>query len=866
MAEAATPRKRIAHYEILDRLGEGGMGVVWKARDTRLNRLAAIKVLPPDRITDEERKRRFVQEAQTASALNHANIITIYDINTEAGVDYIAMEYVAGRTLDQSIPRGGLRLNDALKYAIQIADALAAAHKAGIVHRDLKPSNVMIAESGAAKLLDFGLAKLMERQSVGEPDVTLTAAESSEGLIVGTVAYMSPEQAQAKPVDRRSDIFAFGLVLYEMVTGRRAFQGDTNISTLADILNREPAPASQLAPGVPRELDRILSRCLKKDPARRFQDADDLKIALEELKEESESGALAPGGAPIRPPSRRRWFAAVAALAIGALAGVWTIRTQFSPAPPPRVVPLTSFAGLESHASFSPDGSQVAFSWNGEKQDNTDIYVTLVEGGGTLRLTNAVGPDVHPSWSPDGRWIAYYRMGSVYLVSPLGGQERRVCEGVGGIMPSVAWTPDSQSLIVSAGPGSGTRTLVKVSIGTGQKQPLTSEPAGGVHGQPAVSPDGQYLAFSHYQAHSSQDLYVVGIDGSGLRRITTDYLPIEGLTWTNDSREIVFASVREGGGLWRVAARSGAQPERIAGADRGARYPAISRNSRGPARLAFSDLRQDENIWIGDLVREKPVAAPKLGAVTRFPGSNQTDYAGEFSPSGERIAFSSNRTGNFEIWVAGVDGSRQTQLTFFRGGDVNHARWSPDGAKLAFGAMVQGNRDIYVISSQGPSAPQRMTFEPSDEGRPRWSHDGKWIYFRSNRSGQNEIWKMPAGGGPAVQLTKTGAQDSAESRDGTTLYYDGRGSLWSMPAQGGEPSRIGNASTSWGLTLDGIFNVRGRRLAFYSFASRAESEIGHVESPTVYHVQLSMSPDGHRLAWSQTDRLDSDLMVVENFR
>jgi serine/threonine protein kinase len=288
--------RTLSHYEIVEKLGEGGMGVVYKARDTHLDRFVAIKVLPPEKVSDTERTRRFVREAKSASALNHPNIITVHDIAEEHGITFIVMEYVAGKALDRTIQRQGLRLIEALKYGVQVADALAAAHEAGIIHRDLKPSNVMVTERGHVKVLDFGLAKLTEKaepeeaatQTLGRVGSPLT----DEGTVLGTAAYMSPEQAEGKKIDPRSDIFSFGSVLYEMVTGRKAFHGDSRMSTLTAILRDEPKLAREGGEAMPRVLQKIIARCLRKDSARRFQTMADLKVALEELKEESESGKL----------------------------------------------------------------------------------------------------------------------------------------------------------------------------------------------------------------------------------------------------------------------------------------------------------------------------------------------------------------------------------------------------------------------------------------------------------------------------------------------------------------------------------------------------------------------------------------------
>jgi serine/threonine protein kinase len=303
----------LRHYRIDSKLGEGGMGVVYRAFDTHLDRAVAIKVLRPDAVASSERKRRFVQEAKSASALNHPGIVHIYDIDTadlpQGPTDFIAMEFVPGKTLDQCIGKSGLSLKDTLKYGIQIADALARAHAAGIVHRDLKPANIIVSDDGRVKLLDFGLAKLTEKTD-DDPDATTATMgaeetpQTEEGTIVGTVLYMSPEQAEGKKVDGRSDIFSFGSVLYEMVTGQRAFAGSNKISTLSAILHKEPKAASEISPSVPTELEKIIARCLRKDPERRAQGIADIKLALEELKEESESGKVSGQVASARPFDR----------------------------------------------------------------------------------------------------------------------------------------------------------------------------------------------------------------------------------------------------------------------------------------------------------------------------------------------------------------------------------------------------------------------------------------------------------------------------------------------------------------------------------------------------------------------------------
>ena len=288
---------KLAHYEITSQIGKGGMGVVYKARDLHLDRFVAVKVLPPEKVSDPDRKRRFVQEAKAASALNHPSIITVHDIASDADQDFIVMVYVEGKALNQLIGRKGLRITEALGYAAQIADGLAKAHAAGIVHRDLKPSNIMVRDDGVVKILDFGLAKLTDTLAADEFVSTRTAGRieephTEEGTIVGTVAYMSPEQLEGRKVDARSDIFSFGSLLYEMLTGRQAFRRDSRAATMVAIKSEDPTPTHEILSAIPPQVEEALARCLRKDPQRRWQNASDLKVVLQDLKEESDSGTL----------------------------------------------------------------------------------------------------------------------------------------------------------------------------------------------------------------------------------------------------------------------------------------------------------------------------------------------------------------------------------------------------------------------------------------------------------------------------------------------------------------------------------------------------------------------------------------------
>jgi len=884
----------ISHYQVLEKLGEGGMGVVYKAKDTHLGRLVAIKFLPAERVANPERKRRFIQEAKAASALNHPNIVTIHDIACEDGRDFIVMEYVAGKTLDQLIGRKGLKLSETLKYSIQMADALAVAHAAGIVHRDLKPANVMVTEKGLVKVLDFGLAKLTESAPGDEAGETLSAAEEAphteEGAILGTVAYMSPEQAEGKKVDARSDIFSFGSLLYEVITGRRAFRGETRVSTLSAILKEEPQPPSSVAEDVPRDLEKIVARCMRKDPGRRFQLMEDVKIALEELKEESDSGKLTTGApaqlAAARKPPNRLLAAGLLALGLALIGtGIWlrVFHPGVTGGPAPRVVPLTSYPGLEIQPALSPDGKQVAFAWNGEKEDNYDIYVKLVDAGTPLRLTTDPQPDYAPAWSPDGRYIAFLRWsraGAEVLVVPaLGGSERKLAEtaavspitGAASTGHRLSWSSDAKSLaIVDRGSPKEPNSIYLLSAETREKRRLTVPPAdypGDVY--PALSPDGGTLAFVRMRGTGTYDIYSqafgAGKRAAEPRRLTFDERLVSGIDWTPDGRSILFSSNRSGAWeMWRIPA-SGGQPERPVFGD--GEGPSISREGH---RLAFARSTSDDNIWRVS----GPGAAEKSTPPTKLIASTKSEFQPQFSPDGKRIAFGSNRSGSYEVWVCDTEGLNPVQLTSFGGPHVGSPRWSPDGRWIAFDSTKEGQRDIYVISAEGGAA-RRLTTELSLDVRPSWSKDGRWIYFGSNRNGDWQVWKVPAEGGAAVQVTRKSGREAFEAPDGKFVYYTkfGADGIWRVPVDGGEETQVldHGLQSYWTVTSQGIYMLTLKPplapvIELYSFATGRLARVAELAKGKDYSMGLSVSPDGKWILYSQLDRLDSDLMLVENFR
>ena len=761
--------RTISHYKITEKLGEGGMGVVYKAEDTKLERPVALKFLAAHAIEDPEHKARFVREAKAAARLDHPNVCSVYEIDEAEGQTFLAMAYLEGQTVKAKIAERPLKLDEAFNIAIQTAQGLTAAHQKGIVHRDIKPANLMLTEEGQVKIMDFGLA-----QSEAQSKLTKT------GSTLGTVAYMSPEQALGRKVDHRTDIWSLGVVLYEMITGQLPFQGEVEAAVAYSVVNEEPVPTTALRTGVPIEVDRVIGRALAKDRQERYQHIDELLVDLRGLeKQESGTGRPAP---PPKAVGRRRQtgrYAALAALAAILIVGaVWRFEV-FGPSPqPPRapfeIVPLTSYPGIEEHPSFSPDGNQVAFSWNGQDQDNYDIYVQLVGSSTPLRLTTDPASDGSPGFSPDGRQIAFLRarpegVSEVLLVPPIGGPERKLAEihvGRDQFDTSLSWSPEGKSLLVRdrSSPEEQPGVFV-LSIDNSEKRRLTSSPETTTHGDRTAvfSPDGRMVAFERSRGWGVSDIHLVPTANGQPTRLTFDKGNPEGLTWTADGNEIIFS---RRGALWRISA-SGGTPQRLMGIPGRQIQPVISLTGR---RLAYVERTYNTDIWRVDTQAPLDRRLPQ-----KFIASTRLDASPQFSPDGKRIVFFSNRSGSGEIWVCDSDGANPFQLTSI--GRSGTPRWSPDGQSIAFDSYSRGNYDIYIVSSAGGSH-RRITTNPTWDTSPSWSRDGRWIYFFSDRTGENQVWKVPVGGegddgSLAVRVTKHGGEVPFESTDGKYVFYFG---------------------------------------------------------------------------------------------
>ncbi|MDA2924270.1 serine/threonine-protein kinase [Acidobacteria bacterium AH-259-L09] len=866
----------VSHYKILEKLGEGGMGEVFLAQDTSLDRKVALKFLPDFMQEDPTARKRFLREAKSAAALDHPFICKIYEVGEADGKDFIAMEYVQGTTLKDKLAEGALALKDALRKATEIAEALEAAHKHDIVHRDLKPSNIMLTPEGHIKVMDFGLAKrLVPAEGIGSQEQTISASLTKTGATLGTPAYMSPEQLRGQDVDTRSDVFSFGVVLYEMLSGVHPFRKDLPMDTANALLSQSAPPLTRYTDDVPGLLQHTVKKMLAKEPDGRYQLIHDVGTDLGELLEDMVRAA--PSGLRKYRPRHLIGSAVGLALVVGGLSWFYFSRpVPESSLPPMKTVPFTSFAGLERFPAFSPDGNQIAFSWNGEAGDNFDIYVKLIGAGKPLRLSTHPASESNPVWSPDGRHIAFIResgeRSAVFLIPSLGGPERKLTDvpvpSYRGDTGTLDWSPDGEFLTLSdAASRSEPLSVFLFSLQTREKTQLTFPPAQSRGDrQPAFSPDGQTLAFVRQTSWAVEDIHLVLVSGGEPRPLTHDNRRVLGLAWTADGREIVFSSDREGSRrLWRISIAGGAPKPLGIGED--AHWPVVSRQGH---RLAYTQSRPDPDIWrtAGPRATDSSVSPKKLIYSTR------EEHHPQFSPDGKRIAFSSNRSGNSEIWLCDADGSNPEQLTFF--GGAGSPRWSPDGRQIAFDSAQEGNKDIYLLAVEG-GLPRRLTTETSADVRPSWSKDGHWIYFGSNRSGDWQVWKVSADGASAVQVTKNGGREAFASPDGKFVYYTkptGVYGLWKVPVAGGEEVRILERvhQSRWGVWKEGIvfrntaatplpaiesFDFRNRQVV--PLSTIKPLDLGGVDQ------QLSVSPDGQWILYNQAEQSESDIMLAENF-
>jgi len=848
--------KTLAHYEITGLLGKGGMGEVYRARDGKLGREVAIKILPTELSGDPERTARFDREARTLASLQHPNVASIYGFEEVAGTRFLVMELVEGRDLSSRIGAGELPIEEAVNIALQIATGLEAAHERGIVHRDLKPANIILNDAGEAKILDFGLARAWFGDATDDTGMefspTITAAMTQAGTILGTAAYMSPEQARGRSVDQRTDIWAFGAVLFEMVTGRRVFEGETVSDTLAGVLRAE-LPLDQLPKNTPPTIRRLLKRCLERDNSRRLQAIAEARIALEDLKagrsDESAPATTTQGHSRFG-RERLVWIMAVVTL-LAAVAGITFLREA---APDQPLVQSTlmppegwDFAPAAPFA-VSPDGSQIAYVAIARPENeataagSNSIWIhdlTLPEP----RLLTRVDGDAYPFWSPDGRWLGFFSDRKLNKIEARGGPVVPLCEGTDGRGGS--WN-DAGIIIFQRGWSEG---LMKVPAGGGTPAPVTTlnkDRFEVAHRWPFFLPDDRHFLFyvvSTTNPVSSEysGIYIGSLDSNESRlllksesralfalghllyragstlmahpfdtssqQFTGDPTPVAidipggGISWGGaqfgTSEAGVLVHMRGAGAArtlltWRD--RSGTLLGTL-GNPAGHWEPALSHDG---TRIAVSVGQNVGDIWIYDLERDLR---------TRFTFHAADDRTPLWSPDDSQLAFASSRDAEGQIYLRPTSGQGDAQLLFTANGTIELTDWSSDGRLIFFERLdpVGGNSDIWTYDVQTSEATP-VLLEGGWKEDARLSPDGRWLAFLSFESGKSEIYvqSFPEATGRwmvSSDAAPTPASHPAWRNDGRELYFLRGGAIVAVPVTGDATFSYGAPKTLFSVSV-----------------------------------------------------------------
>ncbi|MEZ5426430.1 MAG: protein kinase [Pyrinomonadaceae bacterium] len=705
--------KILNHYRILSMLGVGGMGEVYLAEDTNLGRKAALKLLPPQFSENTERRMRFEREARAASALNHPNIITIYGIEHAADLDFIATEFIDGKTLREQIAENHFNWQKTVEIGLQITGALEAAHAVGIIHRDIKPANIMIRPDGYVKVLDFGLAKL----TLADAGNFETRDQTGAKNVMGTINYMSPEQALGEKVDERTDIFSLGVVLYEMLSGVQPFQGESDGAIYNQTINKNPPSLSEIKPDIPLEIEKIISRAMKKDREKRYQTASEMRFDLEQLKEISNSFAPNSNSFARRPKNRKLRFllplaAAFSAVAIS-LIGIYLFTGRSSGVKPfdannSNFSQVTFQSGEELFPSLSPDGKTIIYA--GRASGNWDIYSQRIGGTNPLNITkDSDSNDTQAVFSPDGERIAFRSErdgGGIFLMGATGENPKRLSDF--GFNPS--WSPDGKEVAVALEgiSNADSRTLDKstlwaINAETGEKRLIADFDAV----QPAWSPNGKWIAFWTANGKGQRDIQVVDAAGGTPKAVTDDAAVDWNPIWSADGKFLYFASDRGGTmNFWRVAI------DEKTGDINGNFQAATIPSSLGEH---FSFSRDGKKlVYVQNLSRET------------------IQHVG-FDPKTEKV------TGQPVGLIEG------TQVAY-------HPAISPDGARIAFGSAVGPVEDIFIVNKDGTGL-RNLTDDKAKDRLPRWSPDGDQITFYSNRNGKYEIWSVHPDGSDLRMLT-----------------------------------------------------------------------------------------------------------------
>ena len=834
---------RLGAYEIIAPIGEGGMGVVYRARDVRLNRDVAIKLLPEKSISNPEAIARFRFEAQAASALNHPHILTIYDIGeTEEDTPrhFIAMEYIAGETLRAHIGRRR-EPGETLDLLIQIGEGLAKAHEADIIHRDLKPDNIMISADGYAKILDFGLAKLVAGGLI-DPDATTPKSPSTKpGVLIGTPQYMSPEQLTVAIVDQRSDIFAFGSVAYEALTGRRAFQGSL-VETLHQITAVDPPPLRAIDDRIPPELQRVVSRCLAKQPGVRYAS---MREVVAELKRARER---------IREVTRRF----------------------------PRLTQLSFARAVEHFPALSPDGRQLVFSR--EIGRVRKLILSEPAESSERQLTRGEFDDIQPAWAPDGRSLLFVRAavagerfepadifgryvdmrGDVWSLDLESGAETRVIENAF----NPAWSPDGTRIAFDASFSGPRRIWICDARGRNLQQLTTDDSEAIAHVRPRWSPDGTMIVFQSIEGPKS-DVRVASLQTREIKAVTNDFVIDVHPVWSFDGGSIFFSSYRTGGiNVWCMPVDADGTPagpmQQITA---GPGHDVDLDTPRSANRLVFAILKQNAELW---RLPVDPISGAALGVPEQVVAGSRENSRGDWSPDGERIAFGSDRGGEMNLWLLTLRDGKTRRLTSGAGGDYQ-PNWSPDAASLVFFSGRAGAIDIWRFDFDGETL-TRLTRGEGININPFFSPDGRRVAFLSDRDGRLEVFVMDANGMNVRQLTTCGAGGHflRWSADGERVVFrcPVAKKTMSVSVNGGAPEPTaevtGGAHMSFSPDHSMIMDVLGPRTLYCSpqhdGSPRKVFEFDDPESRIDYPV---WSPDGRWILFDRFLPQGGDVWAVE---